>query len=58
MLETDYGFKSNAIVTVQDSYGMFDTTTSIKVLGAGDQRLPGITEVTREAKAPIDWESQ
>ncbi len=55
MLETDYGFKSNAIVTVGISYGMFDTTSTIKVLQQEFSRLPGIAEVTREAKAPIDW---
>jgi putative ABC transport system permease protein len=54
MLETDYGFKSDAIVTVQLSYGRYDTTTTIKVLEQEFRRLPGIAEVTREAKAPID----
>jgi putative ABC transport system permease protein len=55
MLETDYGFKSDAIVSVGTSYGMFDTTGTIKVLEQEIRRLPGITEVTRESKAPIDW---
>jgi putative ABC transport system permease protein len=55
MLETDYGFKTDAIVTVGVGYGMFDTTGTIKILEQEIRRLPGITEVTREAKAPIDW---
>jgi putative ABC transport system permease protein len=55
MLETDYGFKTNAIVSVETGYGMFDTTGTIKVLEQEIRRLPGITSVTREAKAPIDW---
>jgi putative ABC transport system permease protein len=55
MLETDYGFKTDAIVTIGVGYGMFDTTGTIKVLEQEIRRLPGITEVTREAKAPIDW---
>jgi putative ABC transport system permease protein len=55
MLKTDYGFKTNAIVTVGVGYGVFDTTGTIKLLEQEVRRLPGITEVTREAKAPIDW---
>jgi putative ABC transport system permease protein len=55
MLETDYGFKADAIVTIAGKYGMLDTTGKIKVLEQELRRLPGIAEVVREAKAPIDW---
>jgi putative ABC transport system permease protein len=55
MLESDYGFKTDATVTVTTGYGMFDTTGTIKVLEQKIRQLPGITQVTREAKAPIAW---
>ena len=55
MLGTDYGFKTDAIVTVRGGYGMFDTTGTIKVLEQKIRQLPGITEVVRQAEAPIGW---
>ena len=55
MLETDYGFRTDAIVTVRVSYGMFDTTGTIKVLEQKIRQLPGITGVVREAEAPLGW---
>jgi len=55
MLETDYGFRTDAIVTVRVGYGMFDTTGTIKVLEQKIRQLPGITRVVREAEAPLGW---
>lgn len=54
MLETDYGFKTYAIVTIGTSYGVYDTSGTIKVLEQEIRQLPGVSEVVREANAPID----
>jgi putative ABC transport system permease protein len=53
MLKTDYGFKTDAIVTIPVSYGMFDTTSTIKVLEQGMRQLPGVASVVRESDAPL-----
>jgi ABC-type antimicrobial peptide transport system permease subunit len=55
MLNTDYGFKSNAIVTVEIGFGNYDTTRTTRVLEQEMKKLPGITEVVREAEAPIGF---
>jgi putative ABC transport system permease protein len=56
MLNTDYGFRTNAIVTVQGQGNMLDTT--IREIGLLKQRysqLPGIAEVIQESAPPIGW---
>ena len=55
MLETDYGFKTDAIVTVPLGFGVFDTTGAIKVLEQKMRRLPGIADVVRESDAPLAY---
>ncbi len=53
MLNTDYGFKSNAIVTV-DTDGT-DTTGKIKVFEERIRQLPGIDQIVRQGTVPIGW---
>jgi putative ABC transport system permease protein len=53
MLETDYGFKTNAIVTIPMRFGGIDTTTSINVLEEKIKQLPGVAAVVRESDAPL-----
>jgi putative ABC transport system permease protein len=53
MLDTDYGFRSDAIVTVQTDGR--DTTGKINVLAEKFSRLPGIGEIVREGNVPIGW---
>jgi len=54
MLNTDYGFRSDAIVTVQGRPNMMDTSTrKINILEQRYSQLPGIAEVIREENAPI-----
>jgi putative ABC transport system permease protein len=60
MLNTDYGFRSDAIVTVQGQRnmmgqrGMMDTSMrKIKILEQRYSQLPGISEVIREGMPPI-----
>jgi putative ABC transport system permease protein len=55
MLKTDYGFKTDAIVTVPVSFGVFDTTGTMKVLEQEMRRLPGIADVVRESDAPLAY---
>ena len=56
MLNTDYGFKTDAIVTVQGQGNMLDTTTSeLKLLKQRYSQLPGVAEVIREGTPPIGW---
>ncbi len=56
MLNTDYGFRSDAIVTVQGQGNFLDTTTSeLKLLEQRYSRLPGIAQVVREGNPPIGW---
>jgi putative ABC transport system permease protein len=54
MLKTDYGFKTNAIVTVRVR-GFWDTTARIKVLEQQYGRLPGIADIIQETGPPIGW---
>jgi putative ABC transport system permease protein len=53
MLNTDYGFRTDAIVTVSGAWN--DTTQKIKVLEERFSRLPGIAEVVREGGPPAGW---
>jgi putative ABC transport system permease protein len=53
MLNTDYGFKTDAIVTVVGQWN--DTTEKIKVLEQRFSRLPGVAEVVREDGPPAGW---
>jgi putative ABC transport system permease protein len=60
MLNTDYGFRSDAIVTVEGQHNMMggrskmDTSMrNIKILEQRYSQLPGIAEVIREGNPPI-----
>ncbi|HUB60916.1 MAG TPA: FtsX-like permease family protein, partial [Puia sp.] len=53
MLNTDYGFRTDAIVTVLGEWN--DTTQKIKVLEQQFSRLPGIAQVVRENDPPAGW---
>ncbi|HEY4107520.1 ABC transporter permease [Puia sp.] len=54
MLSTDYGFRTDAIVTVQGQGGILDTTTrDLKLLEQGFSQLPGVATVVREFTPPI-----
>jgi ABC-type antimicrobial peptide transport system permease subunit len=53
MLRTDYGFKTDAIVTVATNPR--DSARLIKVLQDRLSELPGIEKITRENGAPIGW---
>jgi predicted lysophospholipase L1 biosynthesis ABC-type transport system permease subunit len=55
MLNTDYGFKTDAIVTVPVNFGIFDTTRGMQVLEQEMKRLPGVAEVVRESDAPLAY---
>jgi putative ABC transport system permease protein len=55
MLETDYGFKTDAIVTVRVGSSFWDTSGRINVIEQEFGQLPGIAEVVKEAGAPIGW---
>jgi putative ABC transport system permease protein len=54
MLETDYGFKTNAIVTVRAG-SFWDTSGRINLIEQEFSRLPGIADVVKEGSAPISW---
>jgi hypothetical protein len=54
MLKTDYGFKWDAIVTVQAG-GFFDTTGRMNILAQRFSRLPGIAAVVNEGNPPAGW---
>ena len=54
MLETDYGFKTNAIVTVRIG-SFWDTSGRINLIEQEFSRLPGIADVVKEGGAPIGW---
>jgi putative ABC transport system permease protein len=57
MLNTDYGFRSDAIVTVMGQQSKMDTSMrNIKILEQRYSHLPGIAEVIREDMPPIGWE--
>jgi putative ABC transport system permease protein len=54
MLNTDYGFRTDAIVTVQSPRNRMDTSKrNIKILEQRYSQLPGIADVIREGTAPI-----
>jgi putative ABC transport system permease protein len=56
MLRTDYGFRTDAVVTVQAQGNMLDTTTNdLKLLKQRYSELPGVSEVILEATPPIGW---
>jgi putative ABC transport system permease protein len=56
MLNTDYGFRSDAIATVQGQGNILDTTISeLKLLEQRFSELPGIAQVVREGNPPIGW---
>jgi putative ABC transport system permease protein len=56
MLQTDYGFRTDAVVTVQAQGNMLDTTISeLKLLKQRYSELPGVSEVILEATPPIGW---
>jgi putative ABC transport system permease protein len=55
MLGTDYGFKTNAIVTVRVGSSFWDTSGRINVIEQEFKQLPGVAEVVKEAGAPIGW---
>ncbi|HXB33280.1 MAG TPA: ABC transporter permease, partial [Puia sp.] len=53
MLSTDYGFKTDAIVSVSGQWN--DTTGKIKVLEQRFSQIPGIAQMVREADPPAGW---
>jgi putative ABC transport system permease protein len=55
MLETDYGFKTDAIVTVDARPSFWDTTGSAKLIAQEFRQLPGIAEVIPENSPPVGW---
>jgi putative ABC transport system permease protein len=58
MLNTDYGFRTDALVTVQGQGGFQDTTTNkLKLLEQGFSQLSGVTDVAREFSPPIGGNS-
>jgi len=54
MLKMDYGFKSDAVVTV-DVGGFFDTTGRMNVLAQRYSQIPGVSAVVRETNPPAGW---
>ncbi|HEV3414054.1 MAG TPA: ABC transporter permease [Puia sp.] len=53
MLNTDYGFKTDAVVTVAGQWN--DTTGKIKVLEQKFSQIPGIAHLVREEDPPAGW---
>jgi putative ABC transport system permease protein len=53
MLNHDYGFKTDAIVTVLGEWN--DTTGKIKVLEQKFSQIPGIAQLVRESDPPAGW---
>ena len=53
MLDTDYGFKTDAVLTV--STNMRDTTDRIAVLQEKIRQLPNVAGIVREGSPPIGW---
>jgi putative ABC transport system permease protein len=53
MLSTDYGFKTDAIVSVSGQWN--DTTGKIKVLEQRFSQIAGIAQMVREADPPAGW---
>jgi putative ABC transport system permease protein len=55
MLTTNYGFETNAIVTVDARPSFWDTTGRTKLIAQRFRQLPGIVKVIPEANPPIGW---
>ena len=55
MLETDYGFKTDAIVTVDARPSFWDTTGRAKLIAQRFRQLPGIAAVIPENSPPVGW---
>ncbi len=55
MLETDYGFMTNSIVTVNARPNFWDTTGRSKLIAQEFRQLPGIAEVIPENSPPVGW---
>ena len=55
MLATDYGFKTDAIVTVNARPSFWDTTDRAKLIAREFRQLPGIAEVIPENAPPAGW---
>jgi putative ABC transport system permease protein len=53
MLNTDYGFKTDAVVSVDGDWK--DTTGKIKVLEQRFSQIPGIAQLVREEDPPAGW---
>src|SRR5579862_1081930 len=58
MLNTDYGFRTDALVTVMGQGGIQDTTTrELKLLEQRFSQLAGVADVAREFSPPIGGNS-
>jgi putative ABC transport system permease protein len=55
MLDTDYGFRTNAIVTVDARPNFFDTSGRAKLIAREFSQLPGIAQVIPENSPPVGW---
>jgi hypothetical protein len=55
MLNTDYGLKTDAIVTVEGSPSIWDTSGRVKLLEQEFRQLPGVAAVIPEGGVPIGW---
>jgi putative ABC transport system permease protein len=53
MLNTDYGFRTDAVVSVSGKWN--DTTGKIKVLEQRFSQIPGIAQMVREEDPPAGW---
>jgi hypothetical protein len=53
VLNTSYGFKTDAVVTVGTSWR--DSLRLMQVFGDKLRQLPGVENITREGGAPIGW---
>jgi putative ABC transport system permease protein len=53
MLNTDYGFKTDAVVSVSGDWN--DSTGKIKVLEQRFSQIPGIAQMVREEDPPAGW---
>lgn len=53
ILNTDYGFKTDAVVSISGEWN--DTTGKIKVLEQRFSQIPGIAQIVREEDPPAGW---
>ncbi len=53
MLNTDYGFKTDAVVSISGEWN--DTTGKIRVLEQRFSQIPGIAQMVREEDPPAGW---